>query len=94
MDNYIVSLWPGKGYLTEQIKVQATSIYEAFEAAMCYCQKMGLKHLYVDTEEVENDDLSEDEKEEVYCYVDPTTCDSACCPAFFRWENLGLEKVG
>ena len=93
MDNYIVSLWPGSGYLLEQIKVQATCEDEALEAAMCFCQKNGLKYLYVDAEEVNACDLSDDEKEEIWYYVDPTMYDPDYIPAYFWLENIGVEKV-
>lgn len=45
MSKYIVSVWPGVGYYTKQIAVEAFCEDEALEAAMCYCQKMGLRGL-------------------------------------------------
>ena len=39
MDNYIVSLWPGVGYYTKQVAVEAFNDEEALEAAMAFCQK-------------------------------------------------------
>lgn len=33
MDKYIVSIWPGVGYYTKQIEVEAFNELEALEAA-------------------------------------------------------------
>ena len=92
MDNYIVSLWPGVGYYTKQVAVEALNDEEALEAAMAFCQKNGLQGLYLEEDEL-NDDLSEDEKEDLYIYIDPTLYNSQCHPAYFFAENLGLQKV-
>lgn len=35
MNKYIVSVWPGVGYYTKQIEVDAYSEDEALESAMC-----------------------------------------------------------
>lgn len=48
MNKYIVSVYPGVGYYTKQIEVDAYSEDEALESAMCYCQKMGLRGLYIE----------------------------------------------
>lgn len=93
MSKYIVSVWPGVGYYTKQIAVEAFCEDEALEAAMCYCQKMGLRGLYIEANEVDEMDLSESEKDELYIYIDPTLCDSECRPAYFNLENLGIRKA-
>lgn len=92
MDKYIVSLWPGVGYYTKQVAVEACDDEEALEAAMAFCQKNGLQGLYLEEDEL-NDDLSEDEKEDLYIYIDPTLYNSQCHPAYFNAENLGIQKV-
>lgn len=53
MNKYIVSVWPGVGYYTKQIEVDAYNEDEALESAMCYCQKMGLRGLYLEANEVD-----------------------------------------
>lgn len=93
MSKYIVSVWPGVGYYTKQIEVDAYNEDEALESAMCYCQKMGLYNLYFDENEVNKMDLCDIEKDELYIYIDPTLCDSECRPAYFNLENLGIRKV-
>ena len=92
MDNYIVSLWPGVGYYTKQVAVEAFNDEEALEAAMSFCQKNGLHGLYVEEDEID-EDLSESEREDLYIYIDPTLYDSQCHPAYFNAENLGIQKV-
>lgn len=93
MNKYIVSVWPGVGYYTKPIEVDAYSEDEALEAAMCYCQKKDLRGLYIEANEVDEMDLTESEKDELYIYVDPTLCDSLCYPAYFNLENLGVRKA-
>lgn len=91
---YIVSLWPGVGYYTKQIEVTAFSEEQALEAALAYCQANGLDGLYYECEEIDDDDeLTDDEKDELYLYVDPTMEDSNAHPAYINLENLGIEKV-
>lgn len=93
MNKYIVSVWPGVGYYTKQIEVDAYSEDEALESAMCYCQKMGLRGFYIEANEVDEMDLSESEKDELYIYIDPTLYNSECHPAYFNLENLGILKA-
>ena len=92
MNKYIVSIWPGIGYYTKQVAVEAFHDKEALEAAMSFCQKNGLHGLYLEEDELD-EDLSEAEKEELYIYIDPTLYDSQCHPAYFLAENLGIQKV-
>lgn len=92
MNKYIVSIWAGIGYCMKQVAVEAFSDEEALEAAMSFCQKNGLHGLYLDEDEID-DELSEDEKEDLYIYIDPTLYDSQCHPAYFNAENLGIQKV-
>lgn len=92
MKKYIVSIWPGVGYYTKQVAVEAFHDEEAMEAAMAFCQKKGLHGLYVEEDEID-EDLSESEREELYIYIDPTLYDSHCHPAYFYAENLGIQKV-
>jgi|GEM_PF-5273558 len=93
MNKYIVSVWPGVGYYTKQIEVDAYSEDEALERAMCYCQKMGLRGLYIEANEVDEMDLSESEKDELYIYIDPTLYNAEYHPAYFNLENLGIRKA-
>ena len=92
MYKYIVSIWAGIGCCMEQVPVEALSDEEALEAAMSFCQKNGLHGLYVEEDELD-EDLSEDEKEDLYIYIDPTLYDSQCHPAYFNAANLGIQKV-
>ena len=68
MYKYIVSVWPGVGYYTKQIEVDAYSEDEALELAMCYYQKKGLRGFYIEANEVDGMDLSESEKMN-YIYI-------------------------
>lgn len=92
MEKYIVSIYPGIGYYTKQVSVEAFDDEGALESAMSFCQKNGLHGLYFEEDELD-EDLSESEKEELYIYIDPTLCDSQCHPAYFLAENLGIQKV-
>ena len=68
MKKYIVSIWPGVGYYTKQVPVEAFHEEEALEAAMSFCQKNGLHGLYIEEDEID-EDLSESEREELYIYI-------------------------
>lgn len=92
MNKYIVSIWPGIGYYLKQVAVEAFHDEEALEAAMSFCQKNGLHGLYVEEDEID-EDLSEEEKDGLYLYIDPTRYDSKCHPAYFLLENLSIQKV-
>lgn len=91
MDKYTVSIWPGVGYYTKQIEVEAFNELEALEAALAYCQHKKLNGLYIDVQDVDELDLTDEEKDEIFFYLDPA-CKGAR-PAFFRLENLSVKKV-
>ena len=80
MDKYSVSIWPGVGYYTKQIEVEAFNELEALEAALAYCQQ-----------NVDELDLTDEEKDEIFIYIDPAR--EGCHPAFFRVENLSVQKA-
>lgn len=91
MDKYTVSIWPGVGYYTKQIEVEAFNELEALEAALAYCQQKKLDGLYIDVQDVDDLDLTDEEKDEIFIYIDPSR--AGCHPAYFRLENLNVQKA-
>lgn len=91
MDKYTVSIWPGVGYYTKQIEVDAFDELGALEAALAYCQRKKLYGLYIDVQDVDDLDLTDEEKDEIFIYIDPVC--KGCHPAFFRVENLSVQKA-
>ncbi len=91
MGKYVVSIWPGVGYYTQQIEVKAFNELKALEAALAYCQRKKLYGLYIDVSEVDALELTNEEKDEIFIYIDPA-CEG-CHPAFFRVENLSVQKA-
>lgn len=91
MDKYTVSIWPGVGYYTKQIEVEAFNELEALEAALAYCQQKKLDGLYIDVQDVDDLDLTDEEKDEIFIYIDPSR--GGCHPAYFRLENLNVQKA-
>lgn len=91
MDKYKVSIWPGVGYYTKQIEVEAFNELEALEAAIAYCQQKKLYGLYVNVQDVDDLDLTDEEKDEIFIYLDPSR--AGCYPAYIRLENLSVKKA-
>lgn len=91
MNKYIVSIWPGVGYYTTLIKVEAFEELGALEAAVAYCQRKKLYDLFINVQDVGALDLTDAEKDELFLYVDPAC--KGCHPAFVRVENLSVQKV-
>lgn len=91
MEKYIVSIWPGVGYYTKQIEVEAFNELEALEAALAYCQQKKLYGLYIDVQDVYELDLTDEEKDEIFIYIDPSR--AGCYPAYIRLENLSVQKA-
>lgn len=91
MEKYIVSIWPGVGYYTKQIEVEAFNELEALEAALAYCQQKKLYGLYIDVQYVYELDLTDEEKDEIFIYIDPSR--AGCYPAYIRLENLSVKKA-
>lgn len=91
MEKYIVSIWPGVGYYTKQIEVEAFNELEALEAALAYCQQKKLYGLYIDVQDVYELDLTDEEKDEIFINIDPSR--AGCYPAYIRLENLSVKKA-
>lgn len=91
MDKYTVSIWPGVGYYTKQIEVEAFDELEALEAALASCQQKKLFGLYIDVQDVDELDLTDEEKDEIFIYIDPSR--AGCHPAYIRLENLSVQKA-
>lgn len=91
MDKYKVSIWPGVGYYTKQIEVEAFNELEALEAALAYCQQKKLYGLYINVQDVDDLDLTDEEKDEIFIYIDPSR--AGCYPAYIRLENLSVKKA-
>ena len=89
---YIVSLWPDCGYHCQDINVTAYDEEEALEAALAYCQANKLKGLYIDVDDID-DNLTDDEKEDLYIYIDPTFGRPGTHPAYLYAENLRIRKI-
>lgn len=91
MDKYTVSIWPGVGYYTQQIEVEAFNELEALEAALAYCQRKKLDGLYLDVQDVDELDLTDEEKDEIFIYIDSSR--AGCHSAYIRLENLSVQKA-
>lgn len=89
---YIVSLWPGVGYYTKQITVNAFSEQGALEAALAFCEAKGLNGLFIEVDEM-NEDLTDEERDEIYIYVDPTFEGTNTRPAYIYAENLDIQII-
>lgn len=85
MNTYTVAAWPGAGYFVHPETVRAASDEEALEI---YCRiiiEKGYKDLYLDVDEVKE----EDEESGEYIYVDGTMS-GATYPVYLRSENLRI----
>ena len=90
--NFKVCLWTGAGYNVAMFEVFAFNEEHALECVLAYCEEKALCGLYT-TEEQIDEDLTDEERDELYYYIDPTMADNKAFPAYVRLENLGIEKV-
>lgn len=91
MDKYTVSIWPGVGYYTKQIEVEAFDELGALETALVYCERQKLYGLFLEVQDVESLNLTDEEKDEMFIYIDPSR--AGCPPAYIRLENLSVKKA-
>lgn len=85
-----VCLWTGAGYNVAMFEVFAFNEEHALECVLAYCEGKALCWVY--TTEV-NEDLTDEERDELYYYIDPTMTDNKAFPAYVLLENLMIEKV-
>lgn len=91
---YRVGLWPGCGYCLDTFDVRANHEEQALEIVLAYCQQHNYISDFVEVEDECLDELTEDELEEMYYYIDPTMEEPSARPAYIRLENLFVEKIG
>ncbi len=88
---YEVRLWCGKGYTTQVFHAYAFDEDEALEYTLAYIEAHDMNTLFYTQEEVQELGLTEDEKEDMFMYIDPTMIDGQAYPAYVLAENLGIE---
>ena len=86
-----VYLWTGAGYNVAMFEVFAFNEEHALECVLAYCEEKALCGLYCTDEDL--NDLSDDERDELYYYIYPTMEDKKAFPAYVLLENLMIEKV-
>nr|DAJ58651.1 MAG TPA: hypothetical protein [Caudoviricetes sp.] len=89
--NFKVYLWTGAGYNVAMFEVFAFDEEHALECVLAYCEEKALCGLYCTDEDL--NDLSDEERDELYYYIDPTREDKKAFPAYVLLENLMIEKV-
>lgn len=87
-----VALWTGVGYCLQEFEVYAFNEEHALECVLAFCEKTGARGLYTTDEQI-NEDLTDEERDEIYLYIDPTMADKKAFPAYVLLENLMIEKV-
>lgn len=90
---YRVYLWPGCGYSLSTFDVYAYDDEQALEIVMAHVQKYDFCELFCTPEYIDHLGWTDDEINEMFLYIDPTTEDAAAMPAYFYTENLGVEKI-
>lgn len=76
-----VALWTGAGYNVAMFEVFAFNEEHALECVLAYCEEKALCGLYT-TEEQIDEDLTDEERDELYLYIDPTMEDKKAFPAY------------
>lgn len=89
---YTVYFYAGIGLCTKNIEVEANHEDEALEAALIYCEKNNLHGLYYELDEIDQE-LTEDEINEVYIYIDPTLYDNSGWPAYFAADCVAVRET-
>jgi hypothetical protein len=89
---FIVVLWTGVSYILQEFEVYAFNEEHALACVLAFCEKKGIRGLYI-TEDQFSEDLTDEERDELYYYIDPTMADRKAFPAYVRLENFGIEKV-
>ena len=90
-----VSLWSGAGYSLDTFNVYAFHEEEALEYVLAHCEKYDFCGLFETADYIENElCLTDEERDEMYTYIDPTMTDSHAYPAYLRLENLMIENLG
>lgn len=90
-----VSLWCGCGYVLNTFNVYACCEEESLERVLAHCEKYDFCELFVAEDYIESKlCLTDEERDEMFLYVDPTMTDIHAYPAYFRCENLRIENLG
>ena len=90
-----VSLWCGCGYSLDTFDVYAFGEEEALEHVLAYCEECSFCDLFMTADYIVNKlCLTEEERGEMYIYIDPTMTDGRSYPAYLRLENLRKENLG
>lgn len=88
--NYYVVLWCGCDYVLDTFLVYAADEEDALEFVVAYLDKWNDERLLTKLESVS--DLSEEEVDELYLYVDATLY-GASQPYYVLRENLQIERL-
>lgn len=89
-----VSLWCGCGYTLDTFDVYACHEEEALEYVLAHCEKYDFCNLFETADDIESKlCLTDEERDEMYVYIDPTMTDSRAYPAYLRLENLRIENL-
>ena len=89
---YTVYLYAGVGLCVKDIEVEANHEDEALEAALIYCEKNNLHGLYYELDEIDPE-LTDDEINEEYIYIDPGCYDPTGWPAYFAADCVAIRKT-
>lgn len=91
---YSVGLYPGCGYYLSTYNVYAKHEEEALEYVLAFAEENDFVELFWTDDYIESKlCLTEEEKDEMFIYVEPTMTDSRAYPAYILSENLKIEKL-
>lgn len=89
-----VSVWCGCGYNLDTFNAYAFSEEESLEYVLAFLEKNDMFDLFVTEDYIANKlCLTDEERDEMFVYVDPTLTDSRAYPSYIYSENLRIEKV-
>lgn len=91
---YRVSLWCGCGYQLSTFDVYAFCEEEALEYVLAFCEEYDFVELFATGDYIETKlCLTDEERNEMFLYVDPTMMDNSAFPAYLLKENLDVTLV-
>lgn len=89
-----VSVWCGIGYTLDTFNTYAFNEEEALEYVLSYVERNDMFGLYATEDYIAHKlYLTDEERDEMFIYVDPTLTDYKAFPAYLYSENLRIEKV-
>ena len=86
-----VSVWCGCGYQLSTFDVYSFDEEEALEYVLAHCEKCDFCELFATDDYIESKlCLTDEERDDMFLYVDPTRMDRRAYPAYFLKENLEI----